>query len=69
MNTTTISVGLIHCASCERTISTVLGRIDGVSLVRPDAATNQVRVRYDDARVSAEQLRAALVEIGYQPTD
>ena len=43
--------------------------MEGVSAVRPDAASNRVRVQYDDAKVTEQQLRAALAEIGYQPTD
>ena len=67
MVSASIKVREIHCASCENTIRAVLGRLDGVRAVVPSAARGEVRVQFDEAKVSEDQLRAALAEVGYEP--
>ena len=67
MASASIKVREIHCASCENTIRTALGQLDGVRMVVPTAQRSEVRVSYDEARVSEEQLRSALSEVGYEP--
>ena len=57
----------IHCAACENTITTALGKLPGVAPVAPSAQRNEVRVNFDDAVVSEQQLRATLAEVGYEP--
>ncbi len=66
---TTIAVREIHCESCERTIATVLSTLPGVHRVTPSAATNDVRVSYDETKLSDTDLRAKLTEVGYDPVD
>ncbi len=65
--TTTITVREIHCESCEHTIATALSQLNGVLRVAPSAKTNQVKVSYDELALSEANLRARLVEIGYDP--
>jgi copper chaperone CopZ len=65
--TTTISVGEIHCESCENTIRTALSKIDGVYQVAPSQATNQIKVSYDEQALSEADLKKNLAEIGYEP--
>ncbi len=65
--TTTFQVGEIHCASCENTIRTVLSQLPGVALVVPSAERNDVRVGFDDTKVTEEQLRSQLGAAGYEP--
>lgn len=67
MALTTIAVQEIHCASCEHTIRSALGRLDGVRSVRPDAARNEVRVSYDETKIDEAGLRRRLAEVGYEP--
>lgn len=67
--TATITVEEIHCASCERTISVALTRLNGVLRVSADAATNQVQVHYDELALNEANLRSALSGIGYQPVE
>lgn len=67
MTTATIKVGEIHCGACENTIRTALSRLEGVRSVRPSQDDNQVRVSYDEALVSEDDLRARLADIGYEP--
>lgn len=67
MVTRTFRVEEIHCASCENTIRTALTRLPGVALVVPSSATNDVKVSFDDAKVSEAELRARLEEVGFAP--
>lgn len=67
MALSSIPVRGIRCASCENTIRTALGRLEGVRAVRPRADSNEVRINYDEAKINEKQLRAALAELGYGP--
>lgn len=63
---TTFKVVEIHCANCENTIRTTLSRLPGVRLVVPSADTNDVKVSFDDTKLTEEELRARLGEIGFE---
>lgn len=65
MITTTLQVSEIHCASCENTIRTALSRLPGVALVVPSSETNDVKVSFDEAKVTEDELRARLGEVGF----
>ena len=65
--TRTFKVEEIHCANCENTIRTALSKLPGVTMVVPSSATNDVKVSFDDATVTEEQLRARLEEVGFAP--
>lgn len=67
MTTSTFSVADIHCANCENTIRTALSRLPGVSVVVPSSATNDVKVSFDPTKVTEEQIRARLEEVGFAP--
>lgn len=66
MTTTTLQVSEIHCASCENTIRTALSRLSGVVVVVPSAETNDVKVSFDETRVTEDDLRARLGEVGFE---
>lgn len=66
MITTTLQVSEIHCASCENTIRTALSRLPGVALVVPSSETNDVKVSFDEAKVTEDELRARLGEVGFE---
>lgn len=65
--TSTITVAQIHCGSCENTIRTALGRIKGIHGVQPDAATNTVKVTYQEGKLSEADVRTALADLGFDP--
>jgi copper chaperone len=67
MVTTTFKVAEIHCAGCENTIRGALSGVPGVSLVVPSSESNDVKVSFDDAKVTEAELRARLTEAGYEP--
>jgi copper chaperone len=55
----------IHCEGCERRIATALKRLRGVTRVDASSQTQQVRVVFDPAHVSEEQLRTRLEQAGF----
>ncbi|WP_219416389.1 heavy-metal-associated domain-containing protein [Pseudonocardia nigra] len=65
MATRTFVVEDIHCAGCEMAIRRALTRVEGVREVRPDAATNQVSVAFDEARTSDQEIGERLAAAGY----
>ncbi len=67
MLTRTFKVAEIHCAGCESTIRTALSGLPGVTLVVPSAERNDVKVSFDENRVTEDDLRARLGEAGYEP--
>ncbi|MEX2658309.1 MAG: heavy-metal-associated domain-containing protein [Acidimicrobiales bacterium] len=68
MASKTFTVEEIHCVACEASIRKALGRLNGVSESTPAAATNQVTVVFDDARVDADTIAERLVVAGYPVT-
>lgn len=67
MTEETFTVAHINCGSCERTIRTLLGDVDGVEQVTADHHTNTVAVTYDEQRITRDAVVAELTDIGYAP--
>lgn len=59
----------MDCPSCAVTVKVALSRLPGVEQVEVDPRARQVTVRYDDARISAGQIRQRLADAGYPPRD
>lgn len=59
----------IHCDGCENAIRTSLGRLEGIGAVEPDQATDEVRVAYDEAKLSPEQIVERLTDAGFPPAE
>lgn len=53
------------CPSCVTTIERKVGRLDGVSAVTVRFASSRIEVEHDAARVSVDDLVAAVVAAGY----
>ena len=60
MATTVLNVPDISCEHCERTITNALTPVEGVRMVQVDIPTRQVRVEYDAAQVSVDQMKNVL---------
>lgn len=65
MATTVLNVPDISCEHCERAITGALTPVEGVQAVQVDIPAKQVRVDYDAARVSVEQMKGILQEEDY----
>ncbi len=60
-----LSVPDVSCAHCVKAIDGALGSLPGVEAVATDIPTKSVRLRYDSAQLSMEQIEAALDDAGY----
>lgn len=58
----------IHCAGCESRIGFALRRLRGVQDVQASAETQRVSVAIDPGRVTTDEVRARLAQLGYQVT-
>ncbi|HRJ85223.1 MAG TPA: heavy-metal-associated domain-containing protein [Ignavibacteria bacterium] len=66
LKTTVIPTYGMHCSGCEETLNTELQKLDGVKSVKADHVKKTVTVKYDDKKVTLEQLKAAIVNAGYK---
>lgn len=65
MSQRTLKVEGMSCGHCEMSVREELEELEGVSSARADHTTGEVRVAYDEERVTDEQLREAIEEAGY----
>ena len=56
----------MHCRSCETLIAEGLADIEGVERAEGSHAQGKVTVAFDPSRVSAERLRKAIHDEGYE---
>lgn len=61
----TLNVEGMTCGHCKAAVEQELGRLEGVQGSDADFETGAVEVRYDDSKVSDEDLRGAVEEAGY----
>ena len=62
----TIKDKAIHCAGCEARIQSLLARLPGVERVKAEYKTQRVHLTLDPERVSIEQVREKLEDMGYK---
>lgn len=65
----TFEVQDIHCKSCSAAIRRDLGRLTGVTEVKPDERTNTVVVSFAEAEVDPEIIAGRLAEAGFPVKD
>ena len=65
MATTVLSVPDISCEHCQHAITNALTPVEGVRAVNVDIRAKQVRVDYDEAHVSVDQMKDILQEEDY----
>jgi copper chaperone len=65
MASTILNVPDISCEHCERTITDTLTPITGVRQVQVDVPNKQVRVDFDESKVSVDQMKDVLQEEDY----
>ena len=62
---TTLKIGGMACGGCVASVQRVLSAIDGVQRAEVSLAENAATVDYEPARVTPDQLRAAVEDAGY----
>jgi copper ion binding protein len=55
----------MHCSNCVMRIEGLEDDLNGVQRVRASYKKQQVEVEYDDNQVSADQIVAAIQQMGY----
>jgi copper chaperone len=65
MTDTTFKVPDMSCGHCKAAVEGELNKLSGVENSNADLESGMVVVRYDESRVSTEQLKGAIEEAGY----
>ncbi|MDD1775544.1 MAG: heavy metal translocating P-type ATPase [Methanobacterium sp.] len=62
----TLKVGGMTCAMCVKAIEDVLGKLDGISQVNVNLASEKAYVTYNPKLTSIQEMKEAIEELGYQ---
>ncbi len=63
--TTVLKVQGMTCGHCEMSVQEALDELDGVERSKADRATESVEVTYEEDKVSNDQFKEAIEEVGY----
>ncbi len=63
--TETIKVSGWHCGGCAARTESALKDVKGVTTAAADKKTNQVKVTYDDTKVTRADLEKAIADSGF----
>lgn len=61
----TLKVPKIHCDGCVSTVERAVGKLGGVQRVQASETTKEVQVEYDPEQLKEEEIRKALLLVGY----
>lgn len=61
----TIKVDGMSCDHCRNAIESALAKLNGVTTAEVNLDKNEVRVDYDENRVSVNQMKQAIEDQGY----
>ena len=53
------------CSGCKRTVSRVVGNLEGVKSSKADLAPSTVSVEFDPAKVTIDRIKSAVNAVGY----
>ena len=65
METTTIKVDGMSCGGCVKSVTGVLTVLDGVAKAEVSLEQKQAVVEFDAAKVTRDQLKAAIEDAGF----
>lgn len=54
------------CSGCERTVSRVVGNLEGVTSSKADFKESTVTIEYDPAKVTIDKIKSAVNGVGYK---
>jgi Cu2+-exporting ATPase/Cu+-exporting ATPase len=69
MEKITLSIKGMTCASCAITIEKVISKLDGVSAVNVNFATEKASVEYEPEKISISRINDAIKKYGYEILD
>jgi copper chaperone len=62
----TIGVDGMSCEHCESAVNTAIRKLPGIKKAKASRKKKEVTVKYDEAAVTVEQIKAAIKETGYE---
>jgi copper chaperone len=68
MSNATFNVPEMSCGHCKAAVEGELDKLSGVEFSNADFEKGTVEVRYDEDRVTPEELEGAIEEAGYSVT-
>lgn len=63
---TTIPISGMHCASCAQKIESTLKKLDGITKVNVNFATEKATVEFNEALVNENEINNAIEQLGYK---
>ena len=66
METVTFKIGGMSCGHCQKRVQDTLMNIDGVSKAVVSLENKEAVVEYDDLKTSADALKKAVADAGYE---
>ena len=54
------------CSGCERTVSRVVGNLEGVKNAKADLTSATIAIEYDPAKVTIDKIKNAINTVGYK---
>ncbi len=66
---TTIEIKGMTCSACSRAVERSLGKMEGITEVSVNLATEKATVIYDSEKVKIEDIKARIKKAGYEPVD
>jgi copper chaperone CopZ len=54
------------CSGCERTVSKVVGNLEGVASSKAELNSSTLTVEYDPSKVSIDKIKKAVDGVGYK---
>lgn len=61
----TLKVPALHCSSCGTTVTRHVEALGGVCEITVDSESKLVNLKYDESKVTLDQIRESLDEIGF----
>ena len=65
MQTITIKIKGMTCMGCVNSVKTVLNNQNGVTAVTASLEPAQAIIQYDPIKIAPEQLKAAIIDAGF----
>lgn len=65
MQKETVVISGMTCAACARRVERAVGALEGVAQASVNFATEKLSVEYDDGKISADQIKEAIINAGY----
>jgi Cu2+-exporting ATPase/Cu+-exporting ATPase len=69
MNTKTLQVHGMHCASCASIITKKISKLSGVEHIDVNPGTEKAELYFDSQKISIEQINKTIEPLGYSFSD